>query len=75
MRTVKPLRTVMLGLCLVWWTSGCARLVVIAADREITRLRAGEKATRDGYLVPDARMLEILDALGRKQVELENAKP
>jgi hypothetical protein len=46
--------------------SGCVNLVVIPADKEIVRIKAGEKASKDGYLVPDARMLEIMDALGKK---------
>jgi hypothetical protein len=32
-------------------------------------LKAGQISPKNGYLVPDARMLEILDALGRREVE------
>jgi hypothetical protein len=43
-------------------------VVVIPADREITFLRAGSTFTssNDFYLVPPARMLEILRALDPK---------
>lgn len=44
------------------------RLIVLSSDKEVTKLRKGDIATRDGYLVPDARMLEILDALDRKEL-------
>lgn len=49
--------------------SGCkTRLVVIPADREVTRLPAAVEFTPaiPGYFVPDARMLEILTELNRK---------
>ena len=49
--------------------AGCTRLVVIPADKEVVRLKAGQISPKNGYLVPDARMLEILDALGRREVE------
>lgn len=49
--------------------TGCTRLVVIPADKEVVRLKAGQVSPKNGYLVPDARMLEILDALGRREVE------
>ena len=60
------LTLVMLTLC---WMTGCVRLVVIPADKEVVRLKAGQISPKSGYLVPDARMLEILDALGRREVE------
>ena len=49
--------------------TGCVRLVVIPADKEVVRVKAGQISPKDGYLVPDARMLEILDALGKREVE------
>ena len=49
--------------------TGCVRLVVIPADREISWQEAGKVAPRSGYLVPKARMLEILDGLGNREVE------
>ena len=60
------LTLVMLMLC---WMTGCVRLVVIPADREISWQEAGKVAPRSGYLVPKARMLEILDGLGNREVE------
>ncbi len=56
----------MLMLCSM---TGCVRLVVIPADREISWQEAGQVAPRSGYLVPKARMLEILDGLGNREVE------
>jgi hypothetical protein len=44
-------------------------LVIIPANKEILRLKVGDKAPVDGYLVPDARMIEILDALDKKALE------
>ena len=49
--------------------TSCVRLVVIPADKEVVRVKAGQISPKDGYLVPDARMLEILDALGKREVE------
>ena len=49
--------------------TGCVRLVVISEDREISWQEAGKVAPRSGYLVPKARMLEILDGLGNREVE------
>ena len=49
--------------------TGCVRLVVISEDREISWQEAGKIAPRSGYLVPKARMLEILDGLGNREVE------
>jgi len=49
--------------------TGCVRLVVIPEDREISWQEAGKIAPRSGYLVPKARMLEILDGLGNREVE------
>ena len=56
----------MLTLCSL---TGCVRLVVIPEDREISWQEAGKVAPRSGYLVPKARMLEILDGLGNREVE------
>ena len=54
------------------WTS-CARYKVIGADRTIHSLRAGEAwvAPVDGWFVPDARWLEIRQAIADKIEELE----
>ena len=45
-----------------------ARVVVIPADREVTRMPASEAFTPTvpGWFVPDARMKEIMDALNDK---------
>ena len=62
--------TILLGL-MICWILGCTRLVVIPSDKEVVRLKAGQISPKSGYLVPDARMLEILDALGRREVETQ----
>lgn len=54
---------------IAFWMTGCVHYAVIPSDRLVVRLRAGQTAPKDGYLVPDARMLEILDELGRREVE------
>ena len=55
--------------------TGCvtSRVVVIPADRAVSRLEAGKAFTpaSPGYFVPDARMKEILDALEQKQFDGE----
>ena len=56
----------MLTLC---WMNGCGHLVVIPSDKEVSWLETGQKAPQSGYLVPKARMLEILDGLGKREVE------
>lgn len=53
-------------LCL---TSGCVRLIVIPADKEVVYLKLNQPSPKEGYLVPEAKMLEILDALGRREVQ------
>ena len=60
---------VMFCLSTLCWMTGCVRLIVLPADKEVVRVRAGQISPKDGYLVPDARMLEILDALGKREVE------
>lgn len=69
----KLARPSLLGILLLSSTfcslTGCVRLVVIPADREISWQEAGQVAPRSGYLVPKARMLEILDGLGNREVE------
>ena len=56
----------MLTLC---WMNGCGHLVVIPSDKEVSWLETGQKAPQSGSLVPKARMLEILDGLGKREVE------
>ena len=65
-------RSLLLGMLLastLCSMTGCVRLIVIPADKEVVRVKAGQISPKDGYLVPDARMLEILDALGKREVE------
>ena len=68
-RLARLLLTAMLSASTLSLTSGCTRLVVISSDKEVVRLRSGQTSPKDGYLVPDARMLEILDALGKREVQ------
>jgi len=49
--------------------TGCVRLVVIPADKEVVYLKLNQPSPKEGYLVPEAKMLEILDALGKREVE------
>lgn len=52
-------------------SAGCKRLIVIPADKTVIRLQTNEsfRPTIPGYFVPDARMLEILEQLSKKQLE------
>ena len=55
-------------------STGCAHYKVISADRAIHPLRASEtwKAPVDGWFVPDARWLEIRQAIADKIEEIES---
>lgn len=68
--------TTKLALIAAWMmiSTGCAHYKVISADRTVHPLRAGEswKAPVDGWFVPDARWLEIRQAIAGKIEELEN---
>jgi hypothetical protein len=66
---VKQLAGLMLMLSTVSLMSGCASLIVIPSDKEVTRILKGQISPKDGYLVPDARMLEILDAIGEREIK------
>ena len=55
-------------LCLM---SGCVRLVVIPSDKEVVYLKLGQPSPKEGYLIPEAKMLEILDALGKREVQIK----
>lgn len=57
------------------WTS-CAHYKVIAADKTVRRLKASEpfRAPVDGWFVPDARWLELREALADKIEGLEKTK-
>ena len=55
-------------------STGCAHYKVISAERAIHPLRVGEtwKAPVDGWFVPDARWLEIRQAIAAKIEEIES---
>lgn len=59
----------MVGMLMLCWMTGCGHLTVIEADKEVSWLEKNQKAPQSGYLVPRARMLEILDGLGKREVE------
>ena len=61
--------TAILSASTLFWTSGCVRLVVIPADKEVVYLKLHQPSPKEGYLVPEAKMLEILDALGKREVQ------
>ena len=56
--------------------TGCVHYKVIPADKTIHRLKANETFTAPfaGWFVPDARWLEIREALNQKIEELETPK-
>ena len=60
------------GCEIVIWT-GCAHYKVIDADKAVRRLKANDlfKAPVDGWFVPDARWLELREALADKIETLE----
>jgi len=65
-------KLVFLGSIVSWmiFSAGCQgpRVVVIPADKEVTFLKAGQTyvAQTDVYIIPPARMQEILHALSDK---------
>lgn len=56
---------VILVASMITLTSGCQGYRVLDSDKQILRVKKGTKikAERDGYFVPDARMLQIGEAL------------
>jgi hypothetical protein len=68
-RLARLLLTAMLSASTLSLTSGCVRLVVIPADKEVVYLKMHQPSPKEGYLVPEAKMLEILDALGKREVQ------
>lgn len=66
------IKMAMLSMCLL--SVGCKTYVVIPANREIILLKKNQPAPIQGYLVPPLRMLEILDALGQKEIDLHKEK-
>jgi hypothetical protein len=70
MRTGRWWLTAMTMISIASLTSGCAsRPVVIPADKVVRQVYAGQVyvVPSDGYFVPKARMLEILDALAKRK--------
>ena len=65
-----------IALLMTIWT-GCAHYKVIDADKTVHRLKAQQAFTApvDGWFVPDARWLEIREAIADKIETLENRKP
>ena len=59
---------------LIW--TGCAHYKVIDADKTVRRLKAHDTflAPSDGWFVPDARWLELREALADKIESLEHPK-
>jgi len=64
-----------ISLSMLIWT-GCAHYKVISADKTVRRLKAHDQfvAPADGWFVPDARWLEMREALAEKIEQLEKAK-
>lgn len=67
----KPLLLATLMVSTFFWTTACVRLAVIPSDKQVIQLKPGQNFTpaSAGYFVPQARMLEILDALGKREIE------
>ena len=57
--------------------AGCAHYKVISSDKTVRRIKAHEPFTApiDGWFVPDARWLELRDALADKIQQLESSPP
>src|SRR6266581_3779820 len=64
-----------IALSMLIWTS-CAHYKVIDADKTVRRLKAHETflAPSDGWFVPDARWLELREAISDKIEGLEKQK-
>jgi hypothetical protein len=65
----------LLTLCPILLT-GCAHYKVIDADKTVRRLKAHDTfvAPSDGWFVPDARWLDLRQALADKIEQLESTK-
>lgn len=73
MKTAKPLLTALLVSCSMSGLTGCTLLPkakVLDPNRDAARMSRDVPYTPpcDGYFVPDARMLELLDKLSQKDV-------
>jgi len=68
-------KLVPISLSMLIWTS-CAHYKVIDADKTVRRLKAHDTflAPSDGWFVPDARWLELREALADKLESLEHPK-
>ena len=55
--------------------AGCTHYKVISSDKTVRRIKANEPFTApiDGWFLPDARWLEIRDALSDKIQQLESS--
>jgi hypothetical protein len=64
-----------IALSMTIWT-GCAHYKVIDADKTVRRLNAHDQFTApvDGWFVPDARWLQIREAIAEKIETLEKPK-
>ena len=64
-----------IALSMTIWT-GCAHYKVIDADKAVRRVKAQQAFTApvDGWFVPDARWLEIREAIAEKIESLEKPK-
>jgi len=71
----RKIALLLIGLSLFLLT-GCAHYRVISADKTVRRLKALDTflAPSDGWFVPDARWLELREALADKIESLEHPK-
>jgi hypothetical protein len=71
-RLFSAMKLLPIAILMMTWT-GCGHYTVISSDRTIHPLRAGDtwQAPVDGWFVPDARWLEIRQAIASKIEELE----
>ena len=62
----------LMSLWMVIWT-GCAHYRVVSQEKAVIRMKAGVPTTPsvDGWFVPDARWLEMREAIGDRILELE----
>jgi len=72
---MKLMKLLPISLLMTIWT-GCAHYKVIDADKAVRRLQANDpfKAPCNGWFVPDARWLEIREAIADKIESLEKPK-
>jgi len=75
-KSFKTTKLLPIALSMTIWTS-CAHYKVIDADKTVRRLQANEmfRASCNGWFVPDARWLELREALAEKIETLERRDP